>query len=207
MKKRNSLFILCALLWLACAKKITQNDELQSALAIAHSTEPCSTIIPMNWAPSIPIPADKRSATRFAIFFYPLPDRMGDQWMGGPSGHALIDLNADQAISCARDSTSLKKLDLRKRFSPGADRLNVQELTDKRAELDLNLEQLAWLYTSTQTLNVQGLAQLKSFGELFSLLAEPPFLPFYYRLNPDFWIWAKKNGAQLPPEIDPRPSL
>jgi hypothetical protein len=76
--------------------------------------------------------------------------------------------------------------------------LGVDGLEKKRAMLYAAAERAGALYAAGRPLEPQELAQLKSFVDLFSLLAEPPFLGDYYRLNPGFWKWLKRQGLALP---------
>ncbi len=192
-----SLFLAAILMAGACGKPRAREDLLRDVVAAALVHPPCSQIIP-SWSASLPVPTGNRGGKEFSIFFFAVPDREGDHWLGTPSGRAVIELDSSSARSCERGAGSRPSLNLRDRFSPRARSLGVEAMMGKEAELDGVLEKISRLYSDKRPLTSKDEILIKRFGDLFSLLAEPPFWPNYRDLNPGFWRWAVQNGATLP---------
>ncbi|MDE1977327.1 MAG: hypothetical protein KGI84_08740 [Elusimicrobia bacterium] len=192
--RRLCVLAAAAALLASCAKTPKKEGALAQALSAALHSPPCAGAVPGNWTASIPVPLRQGGGREFAVFFYALPERLGDRRMGTASGRAVVALGADKALSCARGSGSRPALDLLERFSPAALRLGVPGIQEKRAELLSLDEQVGAAYASGRPPG----ALAARFADLFSLLAEPPFLRDYGRLNPGFWLWLKGQGAALP---------
>ena len=205
MKKRTLLAVLSAVLAAACRHSLPQESALEGALASALHGPPCGQIIPMSWTPSFPIPTAAGSGGEFSIFFYAVADRQGDEWLGTPSGRAVIKIGSAQAQSCERGRGSRHSLRRDQALSKEARRLGAQALEDERARLYFLLQQAGALYDARSPLSPEGRRHIQHFLASFSLLAEPPFLPDYYRLNPDFWTWIKGQGLSLPDGLSPPP--
>jgi len=214
MKKLCAFLAAAGILAVSCSKSPEPESTLGFALTAALQRPPCSGVIPGNWTASIPVPVAGSQGREFAVFFYALPDRASDAWLGTPSGRAVISLDSNSALSCARGAGSAHKLGLVGRFSPAALALGVDGLDKKRVKLYAAAERAGALYAADdmpvrgaagRAPNSRELAQLKSFADSFALLAEPPFLRDYYRLNPDFWKWLKRQGIALPKGLSAGP--
>lgn len=196
--RRFLILALASAAVLGCSKKSVGSSALEEAVAKARTHPPCNKIVALDWAASWPIPAKDKGNTVFKTFFYPLAQSpIEDFWIGSPEAQADIDLNNEKALSCTLISGGGKKIS-RERWPKAVKGLSVEEFEAQGRLLDSSLEEMARLYAKGAPLTDANLDKAKAFVALFSQMAEPALLPYYYHLNPDFWKWLTHSNVAIP---------
>lgn len=167
---------------------------LQTAVESASSMPPCRSVIAVEWAHGWPVPASD-GIKRFKIFYYPLTGTptTGPQ-VYTPTGEAVLDAAAGKPISCMELSETPRKLS-GPRWPAAVEAADMRKFDQMSASLYARTESIAAAFQAK--LADKKLA--KEYLSVFQSMAEPSLLPYYYRLNPDFWEWLRKTAnASIP---------
>lgn len=196
---------LAALLLLASACRRPAQTPAAGRLAEtvrqARNLGSCASIVPQEWPAGWPVPSPVPGGGRFSLFFYPLaggPDE-GPR-MSEPAADASLDLSAGISAACKRRPGTPKEIK-GARWTAAAEKLDTDAF-DARAERLYALTEAAGaaFAANRPSPTRDDAAAAREYLELFELLAEPPLLPEYYRLNPRFWEWVRQAAGRSIPK-------
>ncbi|MFH1726748.1 MAG: hypothetical protein ABII00_19235 [Elusimicrobiota bacterium] len=176
------------------------SERLKQAVQTAKTLPPCDTTIPMEWPTTWPVPTGKKGGSEFKVLFYPLTGTpAASPTVYAPMAEAVIDAETGEPSSCERWPVAGETLSKR-RWPEGIQGLSMDEFDKRAARLYDATEKAAELYAAGGTPAGAGLDLMKRYLALFESLAEPDLLPYYYRMNPDFWEWIRGVlGKSIPP--------
>jgi hypothetical protein len=177
----------------ACRKPAPTPAKLKTALQTVSAIPPCDKLIPGEWPHSLPIPTGAPGGTEFKIFFYPLGKPGTPEFVDAPLGEAV--LRSDGSVFICNRLPGEKKGLASARWPRSADDLTFEDFLASQDRLYATTEKVAVLYSAKVPLTQEDKNTLQEYGRQFSSLAEPALLPYYYRLNPDFWDWLAKSGV------------
>lgn len=182
----------------ACSRSAPElPKEKRSAFQILSeglvSDPPCSSRIPMEWSPSLPVPTLKEGRLLYRVFFR--------GWHGRPdTGLFLHDAEGDALFSAEGPI-----LDCRQREKPGRAFADEPSTIKDQAEYDarlralyLSIEEMGRLFAEGNALSTEEKIKTAVFAEEFDALSSPGHARSYRALSPDFWAWVKKNGGKVP---------
>jgi hypothetical protein len=115
-------------------------------------------------------------------------------------GEAVVDADAaGGATSCRRLEGKVELLS-RERWPAALSGIGMDKFEALADGLDSQTENVAALYAAGQPLSGVQAAQAQVYGQTFRKMAEPALAAYYYRLNPDFWEWLRRQGAPSLPK-------
>ena len=172
---------------------VSDNTEgkLSQAIREARSN---SNSIPMEWAPSLPVPTGGKQGHEFKVLFYPLSGRQADHRIYAPQAEVTLDTITGLAKG-GRWSQEPKKVISSKRWPDEISGLSMDEFVQLRDQLYGATEEVALIYANKRKITPADRVKLQEYGKLFAKIAEPALRPYYYELNPDFWVWLRDCGA------------
>lgn len=164
--------------------------------ALPHSP-PCSQNLPQDWVSSWPVPGDKPG--EFKVLFYALDRRAQDASglprvrVTDPRGHAVF-FTDGRVTECTSNPVDLEPLE-GERYPDAAMDMEEDEFDTATAKLLTLTEAVGAAYSRKTKADKRTLAE---FWKQFQALAEPALHKAYYKLNPAFWEWLRReNGASL----------
>jgi len=163
-------------------------DPLFSRAAVLSKTDACATLVPVEFGRSIPIP---RPDGGFEVFFYPTAVSAKGAALLPPNVLGQFKLDAQGAERCIRLPGSS-----RESLGPVlASPMTLKSYYRAQVRLYRTLGKAAELYGRRAEPGLADRLALREFVSVFSRLAEPGLLPYYYKANPDFWEWLRKRGG------------
>lgn len=169
-------------------------SALQEAARAAGSQGACATLIPLEWAPSWPVPSKQGGAFHYRVFFF---GREGSPEKGfvfhTPEGEASFTTDG-RVLECRRLSGKASAIPPDTRF----DTATLDEIDVRSARLYADTEAVAALYAAGRDIGETGRARVAAFARDFAALADPAHAAAYRALDPDFWAWVEKNGGAAP---------
>lgn len=155
----------------------------------------CAKVIPIEHGRSLPVPVPVHGASRLAVLFYPAASEPGHSSVLSPSAKAEFSLDGPEADRCAKlDGGGARAL------GAGAPE-GLSMAAYYRAQLAIyeSLPRTAALYARGGDPGAEGRKSLQAYANGFLKAAEPGLRAEYYRLNPGFWEWLRKEtGRSLP---------
>jgi hypothetical protein len=155
----------------------------------------CSRMVPAEFGASVPVPI-RDSQARFAVLYYPLFVSPGGSEAMAPAFEARFALDAPAGDVCrplpGGGGRSMGKL-----VSAG---LSMKAYYKADATLFESLDKTAALYFAGRPATAADKPFLGDFVDAFMTLAEPGLLPEYYRANPDFWEWLRREAGRSIPK-------
>lgn len=198
----SRLSLALVLLTAACGRKEAAPPapagKLAALVAESRNLGPCASIVAGEWPSGWAVPAGG-GPSRFRIFFYPLKGTPPDEpRLAGPAAEAMLDTAAGTATEC-RVGPPPKELS-GPRWSAEADKLDADAFDAKAAELHDLTEAVGEAYAARHPATPAEIEVAKRYLALFEVMAEPPFLADYYRLNPAFWEWIRSTAGRSIPK-------
>jgi hypothetical protein len=165
----------------------------------ARYTGPCRTVVAQEWPSGRPVPLDAGNGRRFKVFFYPLSGSPGTApRLATPAAEAIIDVDAGASVEC-RVLPGLPRTVEAPRWTLEAQGLGLAAFDAKVAELDGLTEEASAAFAARRSPTPADAELARRYLASFEILAEPPFLANYYRLNPSFWEWVRvAAGRSIP---------
>ncbi len=172
---------------------------LKTAVQSAKAQPPCSTVIPDEWAYSWPVPLADPEASRFTVLYYPVTGHPGaPPTVWSPAGEGVVDARSGKPVSCALLPGAPKELS-RRRWPAASEAWDIKTFRAREGLVFEKTQEIAAIYDARRQLRPADVDSAKSYFEAFSSLAEPDLLPYYYRMNPDFWEWLRSAaGVSIP---------
>lgn len=166
----------------------------RGADAVAYSPS-CSQIIPLEDGRTLPVPSAGVKGAAFRIAYFHPRDRMKTYHARPPEIEASFSLDAKVPAEC-RALPPAPDEDLGAAVPQGVSQARyLKAMADYYAAAP----EVAAAYgtgaapTEAQRFEARGLLAD------FRTAAEPGLLPYYYRLNPDFWEWLRRTvGDSIP---------
>lgn len=155
----------------------------------------CSAMIPMEFGRSLPVPV-RDAPRRFEVLYYPLTVAPGRSEARSPVFAARFSGETPAADVCRR-LTNPGHDSLGPAVPPG---LSNKEYYRAEAKLFSELDRVSALYLAGGTPAPADKAALAEYADAFLTLAEPGLLPDYYRANPDFWEWLRREAGRSIPK-------
>lgn len=195
MKIRAITLLLGALC--ACSKPTTERKDLRSLFQLTAEqigrNAPCSSAIPQEWSPSLPVPALVGGQLRYRAFF--------SGWSGRP-GVKIIYYDAQGDVEFASDgrvfACSRRSSERRALADEPLPAKTQEEIDDRTRILYSSIEEMGRLYARGAPVLDADRLRVGAFAREFRALAGPGLAPSYRALSPEFWTWAEKNGASSP---------
>ncbi len=180
------------LLATACTKSEPEYKELRSPFQLLAERiglqPPCSTEIPGEWSPSLPVPALVDGRLKYRVFFR--------GWEGNAkTGIKIRDAEGDAAFDPDGQVTQCARRAQRGAYIPEpklptADR----DAFDARVRaLYGSIEEMGRLYARGVPVLGNDRARVKAFETEFFSLTPAGHAASYRALNPAFWSWVEKN--------------
>jgi len=200
----RALFLLGAglvalMLAAGCARAPALAGTLEAAYGNVMRSPLCSQNVPADWVTSWPVPTGKPS--EYTVLLYGLDETAQDASgvprirVLEPRGSATFTLDG-RVSACDSHPVDPKPLE-GERYGPAAMDMEEDEFDDASRQLLSLTESAGEAYARHAPLDRRRLA---AFWSQFSLLAEPPLLGDYYKADPGFWEWVRKeNGQSLSP--------
>jgi hypothetical protein len=190
--------LLVALLTAGCSPDRTLGSLAQAFEGLQRAPL-CSQNLPMDWVSTWPVPL--AAPGQYAVLFYAL-DRKAQDNSGlprvrptEPRGHAVFDTSG-KVTECGSNPVDLVPLES-ERYPPEAMDLEEDAFDAATAKLLQLSDAVGAAYQRKAAVDKKTLA---AYWSQFQLLGEPAMRPDYYKLNPAFWEWLRReNGASLPP--------
>lgn len=192
--RRLLLLALAAALCSCSGKKEEKTPpRLKRAVETLYLKQPCARVIPEHWSPSWPVPAASKKDGDFRLMYYPVERRDGRLMIGVPQGRALFSANGAVA-ECVREPGKARMLAPLKTSAKASGRTREENKARRDRLYELS-DEAGKLFSSRKPPTAEQKALLREYGQLFTELADPPLLPYYYGLEPGFWDWLKAAGA------------
>ena len=170
-----------------------QADPLYLRAEQVRASPSCSKLVPMEFGHTFPVPV--RGAKRFEILFYPLFASPGRSEAMTPAVEAYFARDTPAADAC----TPLPAAASRSIGAPVPAGLSMKAYYKADATLFASLDKTAALYFAGGSPFDADKAALDDSVGAFTTLAEPGLLYDYYRMNPDFWEWLRReSGRSIP---------
>jgi len=152
----------------------------------------CAALVPMEFGQMLPVPT--KSSGSFSVLFYPLESSPTHVEALTPVVEGIFG-SGQEADSCAK----IPAVKLRALGPPVPPGLSNADYYRQQECVFSTLGLVADAYWRGGEPNSAEKKQIVEFIRAFSAAAEPPLLPYYYRLNPDFWGWVEKQaGYSIP---------
>jgi hypothetical protein len=172
-----------------------KSEPLYRRAEAVRSAPACSGLVPLEFGRTFPVPASGPGES-FTVLFYPLAEDAGRVEALTPVFEARFARAADGADSCAR----LNPAPAPRALGPAAPAgMSNADYYRAQARLFSSLDRAAVLYFSGKPAAADK-AALADFSDAFAALAEPGLLPDYYRQNPGFWEWLRREGGRSIPK-------
>ncbi len=183
----------------ACGGGGSRQSSLSAAYDGVMRSPLCSQNVPSDWVTSWPVPTGKPG--EYSVFLYAL-DRSALDASGvprirvmEPRGQATFTLDG-KVSACDSHPVDLKALE-GERYGENAMGMEEDEFDDASRKLLSLTESAGEAFARRAHADKR---RLTDFWRQFQLLAEPPLLADYYRADPAFWEWLRReNGESLPP--------
>lgn len=178
------------------ASRFELNPLSEGVIKLRGSPD-CSRWIPLQWVSSIPIPFRDQSGQGFKLLFYPTTVEAGTPSIAlTPTVAGFFTQGPNPIERC--EKLPIKTLEtLGRAVPPGFSSLRA--LDQEKTMTYEALEAVAPLYFQKSPLSPEEVKKLGGFANHFKALAEPGLWPYYYRLNPDFWEWLRKEAGKSIP--------
>lgn len=173
--------------------------KLAAAVRDARFAAPCGRAVGMEWPAGRPVPIDGANGRRFKVFFYPLSGRPGTPArLATPAAEAVLDADSGAPVEC-RALPGIAKDLASPRWTSEARGLGDDAFDAKSVELDQLTEDISAVYAARRPPTTADADLARRYLDDFQIMAEPPLLPDYYRLNPAFWEWVRlAAGRSIP---------
>lgn len=182
----------------ACGGGAQPPMTIDQAFAGVMRSPLCSQNVPSDWNTSWPVPTGKRG--EYAVLLYDLDETAQDASgvprirIVQPGGQAVFTLDG-RVSACDSHPVGLAPLE-GERYGNDAMNMEQDDFDDASRKLLSLTEAVGEAYARRAPVDRRKLAE---FWSQFSLMAEPPLLADYYRLDPSFWEWLRdENGQSLP---------
>jgi hypothetical protein len=202
MRRRNSLrraFVLAAGLLTACKGASywsgrVRADPLYQRAEKVRDAASCANLVPMEFGQTVPVPV-RDDGGRFKVLFYPVVSSPGKAEALSPLYEGLFARDAADS-RCARLGAGAPA-SRGPAVRPG---LSQSDYYRAEARLYEALDKTAALYAKGAPLADADKKALADFADAFQVIAEPGLAPDYYRVNPDFWEWLRREAGRSIPK-------
>ncbi len=196
---------LCAVLIFAAGNGAAAEEGLCAAIRAVKGSSSCARMVSDHWPASWPVPTGGKGGAEFKVFFFEIPPTQETHfWMSGPRAIAVFDSPDAAAANCRAVNDSAKQR-FQRRFGAPAERLDMDTFLRRSDELYAATETIALRYAAKAQPAPKDAEVAERYLKVFELLAEPDFLPHYYRLNPDFWEWLRRLAGRSIPKVPATP--
>lgn len=170
-----------------------QAEPLYLRARAARDRGTCAALVPMEFGRTFPVPA--KDGASFKTLYYPVTDPSGKAEIGTPVYEGRFARAASASDGCARIGAAAPR-PLGPAVPPGLSRKGYDRAA---AVLYASLDRAAALYARGGAPAGADKQALTDYLDAFQTIAEPGLLPDYYRLNPDFWEWLRREtGRSIP---------
>lgn len=182
----------------ACGKKAPPPplpvSALEHATRLLSAQGACATVIPLQWAPSFPVPSLRGGKLHYRVFFYGYRRVPGKELVfHAPQGEAAFTPDGG-VLACRAYPGETVVIPHDARFKA----LTLQEIIARSSQLHSDIETVAAYYAAGRDIGETGRARVAAFARDFAGLADPAHAAAYRALDPDFWAWVEKNGGSAP---------
>ena len=167
-------------------------DPLYRSAKAVRQAPGCLSAVPMEFGQTFPIPVREGERELFEILFYPANSSPGECTLATPIFAARFEPGSPDSARCVRLSTA--PVESLGRCAPGG--LSQRRYYRTAYRLFDSLESTAGLYFKGRPPGPESRKSLAEYAEAFEAIAEPGLLPFYYRRNPDFWEWLRRETGR-----------
>ncbi|MBI5597141.1 MAG: hypothetical protein HY928_13690 [Elusimicrobia bacterium] len=179
-----------------------ESDPAYRSAAQVRRGAGCKGLVPIEFGATFPVPA-RDGENRFKVLFYPTDNAPGMSRVMAPAVEGSFSLDSPDKARCL----ALKPSSATKSLGPAVPPGTSNEAFYRSAfTLYSLLSRVEQLYSGGGQLGAADEQSLRDFAGAFLALAEPGLLEHYYRVNPDFWEWLRKNAGRSLPPADPSPA-
>jgi len=174
--------------------RLAANHLRQNARALRHCPD-CVKSVPIEFGETYPVPVRDGSGGHFQVLYFPAKFTPSSCTMASPVYAGEFSLDAPAANKCS--SLNPKEIEpLGSCMPPG---LSMTKVNRTETQLYESLEPAAALYFKGTPVGPQDRKLLGDYVDAMATLVVPGMLPYYYRQNPDFWEWLRKEGGRSIP--------
>lgn len=171
-----------------------QADPLYRRAEKLRLNAPCSALVPMEFGQTLPVPA--RGGQRYSVLYYPVSVSPG-------KSEAMSPVYSGDFARGAGEPDRCEKLGGGPPHSVGAPvpaGLSQKAYYKAAVTVYAGLDKAAALYGAGGTVADADKKALADFADAFTALAEPGLKADYYRQNPDFWEWLRREAGRSIPK-------
>jgi hypothetical protein len=202
VKIKRTLLLLAAAALAACegssywSGRLRANTLYQRTNALKISG-PCAALVPLEYEYTFPVPLDPSEKTLEVLFYAQTPERYAPRYeIVTPQYAAVFNLDTTSEDRCF--ALHPERLD---ELGPATPPPYFKTAYARRTfQTYDSLQKTCALYFGRQALEPKDRKILGEFADSFQKVAEPVLLPRYYRINPDFWEWLRREGGRSIPK-------
>lgn len=199
MIKRGALLALASVAALAACKGSVdwvaklQADPLYQRAEKLRDAPSCSKTVPMEFGRSFPVPLPGLDG-KFQVLYYPTVTSPGKSEVMSPRFAGTFTRGDAAADACSALPAELGRPSSHGPAVPAG--VSMKEYYRAEATLFASLDKASALYAKGGAPSAEDKKALGDFMEAFTTLAEPGLKADYYRVNPDFWEWLRREGGR-----------
>ncbi|MCX5787683.1 MAG: hypothetical protein NTX64_04110 [Elusimicrobia bacterium] len=157
----------------------------------------CIKSVPMEFGSTFPVPVRDGKAERFEVLYFPANFSPSRCVMAAPLYAGRFVLDAPTADRCVSLGVKGPIESLGDCMPHG---LSMTQVSRAEARLFETLERLAPLYFKGGPPQPGERKLADEYIAALQALQTPAIMPYYYRQNPDFWEWLRKDGGRSIPK-------
>jgi hypothetical protein len=166
----------------------------QRAQQVRHCAD-CLKSVPIEFGETYPVPVRDAQRGHFQVLYFPARFSPSHCTMASPVFAGEFSLDAAAADRCF----NLQPKTIEPLGSCMPSGLSMTKVSRAEARLFESLDPAAALYFKGSPVGPQERKLLTDYIEAVETLVVPAMLPYYYRQNPDFWEWLRKEGGKSIP--------
>jgi len=172
------------------------SNRLHARAQDARQCADCLKSVPIEFGETYPVPVRDGNQGHFQVLYFPTRVSPSSCTMASPVFAGEFSLDAPAADRCV--SLEAKSIEPLGRCMPPG--LAMSQVARAQTRLFESLDPAAALYLKGAPAGPQERKLLAEYVESIQTLVVPAMLPYYYRQNPDFWEWLRKEGGQSIPK-------
>jgi hypothetical protein len=173
-----------------------QADPLYRRAEQLRDAPTCSASVPIEFGRTFPVPLPGPDG-RFEVLFYPSISSPGKSVIMGPRFVGTFARSGGTDACAALPAEKGAPSPLGAAVPEG---LSMKAYYRSEAVLFASLDKAAALYAKGGSPDDAGRKDLVDFVDAFTAASEPGLRPDYYRVNPEFWEWLRKEAGRSIPK-------
>jgi hypothetical protein len=174
-----------------------QADPLYRRASDLRKSPACAALVPMEYGRTIPVPVRDNGRDLFRVLYYPTVKAPHESMVISPAFEGRFSADDADVGNCPALAAAEFPTKLGPAVPPG---MSMTRLTRTEVALFESLERVAALYFKGDPAQAKDKQALADFLDAFQTISEPGLTGYYYRLNPDFWEWLRREGGRSIPK-------